>query len=155
MTPALLDTNVLIALLDPSHTFHALVARWFRDNANGGWATCPITQNGFTRIVSHPSYPQPIGVAEALQIMRQATRHSTHRFWPDDITLTDDIIFDDDHVLSSNQTTDTYLLGLAIHRGGYFVTLDRRIDVATVRGASSANLLVLNPRAVQATRPAP
>lgn len=144
---ALLDTSVLIALLDPSHTFHATAARWFLDNADDGWATCPITQNGFTRIVSHTSYPKPVPVAEALQIMRQACAHRAHSFWPDDIELSDETLFDDTRLLSSGQVTDAYLLGVAVKHGGCFVTLDRRIEVATVREASSTDLIVLKPRA--------
>ena len=146
MTTALLDTNVLIALLDPSHTFHALTAGWFRRHARDGWATCPLTENGFIRIVSHSSYPQPIMVARARQTMRQACAHAAHTFWPDDVTVTDDAVIDDAHLLSSGQVTDAYLLGLATRHDGCLVTLDRRIDVATVRGASPARLVIISPR---------
>ena len=146
MTTALLDTSVLIALLDPSHTFHPIVARWFRAHARDGWATCPCTENGFVRIVSHASYPQPIAVARARQIMRQTYTHPAHIFWPDDITVTDDTLIDDDHLLTSGQVTDTYLLALATHHDGCLVTLDRHIDVAAVCGASSARLVVIDPR---------
>ena len=143
---ALLDTSVLIALLDPAHTFHASAARWFLERADDGWATCPVTQNGFVRIVSHSSYPKAVAVADALQTMRQACGHAAHVFWPDDIALSDQALFDDAHLLASGQVTDTYLLGLAVQHGARFVTLDRRIDVATVRGASPADLVVLRPR---------
>jgi len=145
---ALLDTNVLIALLDPAHTFHAVAARWFRDQADNGWATCPITENGFVRIVSHSSYPQPVTVTDALETLRHASSHATHTFWPDNITVTDNSIVDDAHLLSSGQVTDTYLLGLAIQHDGYLATLDRRIDVAAVRGASPAQLVVIKPGAI-------
>lgn len=144
---ALLDTNVLVALLDPAHTFHAAAARWFRDHAGDGWATCPITENGFVRIVSHATYPQPVTVADALETMRQASSHAAHVYWPDNITITDNTIVNDAHLLSSGQVTDTYLLGLAIHHDGCLVTLDRRIDLAAVRGASSSRLIVISPRA--------
>ncbi|MCL1838026.1 MAG: PIN domain-containing protein [Propionibacteriaceae bacterium] len=144
---ALLDTNVLIALLDPAHTFHAIAASWFRDHAADGWATCPITENGFVRIVSHSSYPQPITVADAVEIMRCACSHAAHSFWPDNITVIDNTIINDAHLLTSGQVTDTYLLGLAIHHDGYLVTLDRRIDVAAIRGASSSRLIVIKPGA--------
>ena len=143
---ALLDTSLLIALLDPSHTFHATAARWFLDEADNGWATCPITQNGFVRIVSHSSYPGSIPAAEALQVVRQASAHSKHTFWPDDVELSDEALFDDTRLLSSGQVTDTYLLGVAIKHGGRFVTLDRRIEPTTVRGALPSDLVVLKPR---------
>ena len=146
MTTALLDTSVLIALLDPSHTFHAAAAKWFRGQADQGWATCSITQNGFVRIVTHPSYPQAIAVPDAIKVMRAVCAHAKHSFWADDITVTDDSIFNHDHLLSSGQVTDTYLLGLAAKHDGCLVTLDRRIDIATVRAATTANLFVLDPR---------
>ena len=155
MTTALLDTNVLIALLDPSHTFHAVAARWFRAHAEEGWATCPLTENGFVRIVSHPSYPQPVTVADALAILRRSRGHRAHTFWPDDITITDSGIIDDAHLLGSGQVTDAYLLDLAVRNDGRLVTLDRRIHVATVRGASPSCLAVIDPRAADDDRDGP
>jgi len=44
MTPSLLDTNVLIALLWPSHQDHQTAVRWFAANRSKGWATCPVTE---------------------------------------------------------------------------------------------------------------
>jgi hypothetical protein len=55
---ALLDVYVLIALLDGSHIHHGLVTDWLAGNLEGGWASCPITQNGCIRILSQPSYHQ-------------------------------------------------------------------------------------------------
>ena len=54
---ALLDVNVLIALLDPDHSLHQRAREWFSRNAPGGWTSCPLTQNGCVRIMSHPGYP--------------------------------------------------------------------------------------------------
>ena len=45
---ALLDVNVLIALLDSSHERHDIARRWLEENIQHGWATCAITQNGCT-----------------------------------------------------------------------------------------------------------
>ena len=47
---ALLDVNVLIALLDVDHAFHPRATAWLRTNVRDGWASCPITQNGCVRI---------------------------------------------------------------------------------------------------------
>lgn len=148
MTAALLDTNVLIALLDPSHAFHTMVTQWFSQHSADGWATCPITQNGFVRIVSHHSYPQSIAIHTALSILRKACDHNFHHFWSDDIGLADQCFFDHSHLLTSGQVTDTYLLGLAKEHGAHFVTLDRRVDVLTVRNASASSLQVLDPHIV-------
>ena len=51
---ALLDVNVLIALLDENHTHHATVSNWLADHIEHGWASRPLAQNGCVRIVSQP-----------------------------------------------------------------------------------------------------
>lgn len=53
---ALLDVNVLIALLDADHSLHERATQWWMRHARNGWASCPITQNGCIRIMSHPGY---------------------------------------------------------------------------------------------------
>ncbi len=57
---ALLDINVVIALLDPDHSLHERARDWFNRHAPSGWASCPITQNGCVRIMSHPAYPHAL-----------------------------------------------------------------------------------------------
>ena len=54
---ALLDVNVLIALLDSDHIHHHRATRWMAHAQFAGWASCPITQNGCIRIMSQPAYP--------------------------------------------------------------------------------------------------
>ena len=50
----LLDINVLVALFDSAHVHHEAAHRWFANVGNASWATCPITENGFVRVVSIP-----------------------------------------------------------------------------------------------------
>ena len=66
MSRALLDVNVLLALLDADHVDHPRARRWLETEIDDGWASCAITQNGFVRIVSRPRYPSPIPPAQAL-----------------------------------------------------------------------------------------
>ncbi|MDX2270250.1 MAG: hypothetical protein NW208_19265 [Bryobacter sp.] len=71
MSIRLLDVNVLVSLLDSAHLHHPIVLSWFRNVASlSGWATCPITENGLVRVVSHSSYPNlrlsPAEVAASL-----------------------------------------------------------------------------------------
>ena len=54
---ALLDVNVLIALLDAGHAHHRAALAWLDDNIGFGWASCPITQLGCVRTLSQPGYP--------------------------------------------------------------------------------------------------
>ena len=41
---ALLDVNVIIALLDRAHVMHTSACTWLERNLDQGWATCPLTE---------------------------------------------------------------------------------------------------------------
>jgi toxin-antitoxin system PIN domain toxin len=136
VTTFLLDTNVLLALSDQQHIHYERAHRWF-DASGGSWATCSITENGFVRIASRPSYPNPPGDAPTvLAILRQLVRVSGHQFWAADVSILD--VLEPDAVITPSQITDTYLLGLAAHRGGKLATLDTRIPVHAVHGGREA-----------------
>ena len=139
---ALLDVNVLVALFDGNHASHAPAMRWFEEHGERGWASCPITQNGYVRVMSQPSYPEHLPVANLVERLRHATAHRAHEFWPDDASLLDDAI-DATRIHGPNQLTDTYLLALAVLHGGRLVTLDQLISLAAVKGAQKRHLVVL------------
>ncbi len=46
MARALLDINVIIALLDQGYVLHPHAVHWLARKQEQGWASCPITQNG-------------------------------------------------------------------------------------------------------------
>ena len=69
---ALLDVNVLIALLDSDHASHDTAIRWFAKHAREGWASCPITQNGCIRIMSNQGYPNPLPVKAVIERLAEA-----------------------------------------------------------------------------------
>ena len=140
---ALLDVNVLVALLDSSHLHHRAATDWLASHARSGWASCPLTQNGCLRILSLPSYPNPQPTASVAQRLGQAVGDASHAFWPDAFSLLDAGRLLWDRVLSSRQITDAYLLALAAENGGRLVTFDRGIGVDAVGGAAKMNLLVL------------
>lgn len=141
---ALFDVNALLALFDEAHSFHAPVRAWWRDNqASGGWATCPLTQNGFVRIMSQPRYLQSRSPAEALAALRTGVEQPGHEFWPDDASIADEELFSAAHILGPNQITDVYLLGLAVKNGGRLVTFDQGLPIKVVRGAAARHLVAL------------
>ena len=144
---ALLDINVLVALFDPDHVHHELAHDWFADHHADGWASCPMTQNGLVRVLSNPRYGSP---AASLRTVRDAVKqflsNEDHEFWPDDISLADDTIFNVTSMVGHRQITDVYLLGLARKRNGHLVTLDRSIPVRAVVGADARSLTVIAPR---------
>ena|ERR1035437_3534575 len=140
---SLLDVNVLIALLDADHTSHRSALAWFSDHASDGWASCPITQNGCVRIMSHPGYPNARSVLEIVQRLRAATGDRTHEFWPDSQSLLDEGLIDAARVHGPRQLTDVYLLALAVKNGGRLVTFDASIAIGAVKGAKAQHLLHL------------
>ncbi len=139
----LLDVNVLIALIDPSHIGHDSAHHWFEAEGKTGWATCPITENGVVRIVGNPKYPNtPGSTAIVTKIVNGLHALPGHAFWPDDISLVDVDCVDTDQVLTSTQVTDTYLLALAVVHGGKLATFDRRLSVKAVKGGKAALRLI-------------
>ena len=141
---ALLDVNVLIALLDAGHIHHTLATSWLESEIRHGWASCPITQNGCVRIMSQPSYPGALPAAQIAERLTEASASPEHTFWPASISLLGDGLFDWSCVLGHRQVTDVYLLSLAIHHRGRLVTLDRRITLEAVVGARPEHLVVLD-----------
>jgi uncharacterized protein len=140
---ALLDINVLIALLDQDHSMHSQASRWFTAAAARGWASCPITQNGCVRIMSHPSYPNPLKVGAVMERLGEAIATAQHEFWPDDLSLLDSRIADPTRIHGPRQVTDLYLLALAVHRRGCFVSFDSSIPPAAIQGAEKKHLVTL------------
>lgn len=138
---ALLDVNVLIALLDADHSMHRRATQWFASDAMNGWASCPITQNGCLRIMSHPGYPNSLPVNAVIQRLGEACVDKFHEFWPDEISLLDPTIADATRIHRPRQITDVYLLALAVRRGGTFVTFDESISMEAVRGAAKKHLV--------------
>jgi len=138
---ALLDVNVLIALLDQDHSLHHRAREWFAGNARGGWASCPITQNGCVRIMSNPAYPNPLPVGAVMERLAEATATAHHQFWPDDLSLLDARIADRTRIHGPRQLTDLYLLALVVRHRGRFVSFDSSIPLAAIRGAEEKHLV--------------
>ena len=140
---ALLDVNVLVALLDAAHIHHHEATTWLARNLRHGWASCPMTQNGCLRILSLPSYLNRQPPREVATRLAQAARDPAHEFWPDSLSLLDDARVSWDHVLGTRQITDVYLLALAAYHRGRLVTFDTRIPA--LAGPSAERVLVLAP----------
>ena len=140
---ALLDVNVLIALLDADHSLHALATEWFASHARTGWASCPISQNGCVRIMSNVGYPNALPVLAVMERLAEASASGYHQFWPDDISVLEKERFEGSRIHGPRQLTDIYLLALAIRHGGRFVTFDHSVAVEAVTGAKSKDLVAL------------
>jgi len=141
----LLDVNVLIALFDPGHIHHDAAHEWFATLSGTGWATCPLTENGFARILSNPSYAgRRTTVADAVDRLRQFAGAEDHVFWPDDASLLDPTCVDTGKLTGHREITDAYLLALAVTHSGALATFDGSIRLSPVRGAEPRHLAVLS-----------
>lgn len=140
----LLDTNLLIALLWPKHERHDQAMKWFARHRSRGWATCPLTESGFVRIVSNPAFSRDaVQPREAAQLLAANTSANDHVFWPDDRPFADAVAFSGVRLIGHQQVTDAYLFGLAIHRGGILATLDRQIAALVEPKAAERKALEL------------
>lgn len=143
---ALLDVNVLVALFDPDHVHHELAHDWFADARSKGWATCPVTENGFVRVLSSPGYGLENHRPDAIVArLRRFCASGHHVFWRDAVSLRDERLFALPHLAGHKQVTDVYLLGLAISMNGRLATFDRSIPVSSIVGATKTSLAIITP----------
>ncbi len=151
---ALLDVNVLVALFDPAHIHHDVAHDWFSADGRAAWATCPVTEAGFLRVLTNPAYGgTAMRVAELAALLTRFCRSGGHVFWPDRVSLLDTALFDLTRAAGHRQMTDVYLLGLACRMGGRLATFDRTIPIRAVKGATAASLEVIAPAEQRAAKP--
>jgi toxin-antitoxin system PIN domain toxin len=137
----LLDANVLIALLDIEHVHHARALRFFPTAQREGWATCPLVENAFIRILGRPGYPNGPGSPELTRrLLLQYCASPGHQFLPDDLTLRDSHQFP--ALPASRHLTDLYLLGLAVKHGGRLATFDAGLEASLIPGGPAAYHLI-------------
>lgn len=140
---ALLDVNVLIALLDVDHVHHVQARTWLSANVRTGWASCPITQNGCVRVMSQPNYPGARPIGAVIERLAAATATREHAFWPNDLSILDPERIDHGRLHGPRQVTDLYLLALAVQNGGRFASFDRALPISAVRGAKAKHLVLI------------
>jgi len=139
---ALLDVNVLVAMLDQEHPHFRAAQDWFLRNRESGWATCPITEIGLMRVLSSTRYAENAVTPEhARGLLLHLCGVGRHEFWPDSIAFRD--YRADFTAVTSRQTTDLYLLALTVANRGRFVTFDRRIPARVLGESGVAALEVI------------
>jgi toxin-antitoxin system PIN domain toxin len=141
----LLDVNVLVARFWEPHIFHRKVRSWMASHEREGWATCPITQAGLVRTISNPAFsPDAPHPAEAIHWLAETLRQDPgHEFWTDNLPVSVACSETASRLSGFKQLTDAYLLGLAIHRKGRLLTLDRRMLALTTEQSPTRQALVI------------
>lgn len=139
----LLDVNLLIALLDSNHEYHSLTIEWLINNKNNQLLVCPITQNGCIRILSLSSYPNKFKVEEVVNKLRELIASQNFKFIEDNLDILESNTINWLQIQGSKQITDAYLLALATKNNSALATLDKKIELQTVKTAKRNNLVVL------------
>jgi len=137
---ALLDVNVLIALLDADHLHHRRASQWLAEHIAAGWASCAITQNGCVRIMSQPGYPNPLPTAQVAARLSEATQTRHHLFVPSNASLLDAQRFDTGQLLGHRQVT---MPGLAVANDMRLVSFDASLPLRVVRGAYASHVVAI------------
>jgi toxin-antitoxin system PIN domain toxin len=123
---ALLDLNILTALLWPTHEHHDAAHRWFVARAEAPWATCLLTQLGFVRLVSNPAFSgDALSPVEALALLAENLTHAHHQFWSESLEVPGAVKEMEEQLQGYRQLTDAYLLALAHRHKGVLATFDR------------------------------
>jgi toxin-antitoxin system PIN domain toxin len=113
---ALLDSNVLIALVVTEHVHHDAAAEWL-SAFDAGFATCPITQGSLVRFLLRAGQ----SAAAALDVVSAIEKSSRHEFWSASVSF---VGVEIGGVVGHRQVTDAYLARLARHHEGQLATLD-------------------------------
>jgi len=141
---ALLDVNILTALLWPAHEHHRAAHRWFQARHAGRWATTPLTQLGFVRIVSNPAFSRDaLSPREAVALLAENLAHVGHELWAETLQVPDAMEGMESELRGHQQFTDAYLLALAKRRKGRLATFDR--GLRTLAGRRFAGALEIVP----------
>jgi len=136
---ALLDLNILTALLWPAHDHHEAAHRWFGALRNRRWATCAITELGLIRLITNPSFSRDaLSPTDALVLLSSNLRHEHHDFWVEDLCVADALAAVPRKLQGHKQVTDAYLLALANHHHGVLATFDRAIETLAAGWGKSA-----------------
>jgi toxin-antitoxin system PIN domain toxin len=141
---ALLDVNVIVALLSGDHVHHDAAHDWFADAGQRGWATTPLTENGAIRVLSNPAVHAAALTASSIRDhLRRFCGLDGHRFWPSDVSLLEADVLTPHAPITHRQLTDIYLLALAVRHDGCLATFDTSIPLPVVKGATRKHLLTL------------
>ena len=151
---ALLDVNVIIALLDSGHVMHTSACTGLELNLDQSWATCTLTQTCVVRIMAQPSYPNTQPAQQVAARLAEACNHPSHAFWPQQISPLQEGLIRWERILGPRQITDAYLLALAVAHGGRLVSFDQRLDPQQVPGATASHLCVIEPEGAGSDEPA-
>jgi uncharacterized protein len=117
----LLDVNVLIALGSRDHENKADAERYFCALTEK-FATCPITQTGFVRVLAQ--IDRTLALNDGVAVLASICGHPKHQFIADDVNALD---LPWTAIRGHRQVTDAYLATLARKHGAQLATFDQAL----------------------------
>lgn len=118
----LLDVNVLLALALDTHHRHVSAAKWLA--GVGSWATTPLTESGFIRLLCNVHVTgYEISLNSAVAALAGMWALDSHAFLPDDSSLASPHI-DLSTLVGPKQVTDFQLVNLAAQHRMQLATFD-------------------------------
>ncbi len=146
MNRQLLDVNVLLALVWPRHAGHSIAHAWFAKSGHRAWASNPLTQVGVLRLLTNPVVTQgAVGAETALEVLREATSHAGHEFWPLDREAPVALKSIAGRLRGHQQWTDALLLASAADRDGSLVTFDAGVKELAAGELSGRVVMLKQP----------
>ena len=132
----LMDTNVLISVLDSTHVHHVPVNAWFENLGGSAAATCPTAENGALRYLLRTGINAP----DALDALLEFKQDPRVAFVPEvDSMATTSLT----GVTGHRQITDVYLCQIATSTNRKLATFDQ--GLCKLRPLVTTNLTLLEP----------
>jgi toxin-antitoxin system PIN domain toxin len=118
----LFDVNVLIALGSRDHECKVAAEAYFCALTTP-FATCPITQTGFVRVLAQIN--PTLALTDGVAVLASLCAHPKHQFIADDVNALD---LPWKSICGHRQVTDAYLAALARRHGAKLATFDRALS---------------------------
>jgi predicted nucleic acid-binding protein len=105
-----------------------------------------MTQFGVIRLLTHPGFsPDALPVDQAVVVLKRNIEQPLHEFWPDSLAVPRVLEGLVEQTRSHRQTTDAYLLGLAVRKKGRLATFDAEVKQLAVTAGKEAHVELLSP----------
>lgn len=124
----LYDVNVLLAAFIPQHPFHPIFKSWYLHKGAHSWATVHLTQAGFLRISTNQKvFFQPLSLIQASQILEKNMANKNHQTISEESSFPEIVAPFISKLVSPQQLTDAYLLGICLKHDLQLLTFDLKI----------------------------
>jgi uncharacterized protein len=122
MSIALLDVNVLVALVWPTHESHNKVKNPVSTARKRRLGNLPGDSGRLGADCVKFGILAECGANNAISLLKANVAHASHRIWRDEIGFVEAAKPFAARITGHQRITDAYLLGLAVHKKGKLLT---------------------------------